>query len=251
MHSLPALVHQTIAGHPHPLLFVTISGAHLYCFSSADSDYDIRGAHLLPPERLLGLRKGEETITRMIEGPPEVDLVTHDAEKFFRLLLKPNGYVLEQLYSPLVVLRTPAYEALKEIARGCITRRHVLHYTGFAENQWNLLLKEERPRVKPLLYCFRVLLTGIHLMRTGIVEANLLHLNAGARLPYIEELVARKTSGSEHEELRAGEVAFYESEFRRLMQMLQDEAERSSLPEAPLTREDLHQLLLQARMGAI
>ena len=33
-----------IAEQPYPLLFVTISGAHLYGFSSADSDYDLRGS---------------------------------------------------------------------------------------------------------------------------------------------------------------------------------------------------------------
>ena len=52
----------------------------------------------------------------------EVDLVTHDARKFFGLLLKKNGYVLEQLHSPLVVRSSPEHEELKGIARGCVTR---------------------------------------------------------------------------------------------------------------------------------
>jgi hypothetical protein len=29
--------------HPYPLIFATISGAHLYGFPSPDSDYDLRG----------------------------------------------------------------------------------------------------------------------------------------------------------------------------------------------------------------
>ena len=29
-----------VARHPYPLLFATISGAHLYGFPSPDSDYD-------------------------------------------------------------------------------------------------------------------------------------------------------------------------------------------------------------------
>ena len=33
--------------HPYQLIFATISGAHLYGFPSADSDYDLRGVHLL------------------------------------------------------------------------------------------------------------------------------------------------------------------------------------------------------------
>ena len=40
-----------IDSHPYPLLFATISGAHLYGFPSDDSDYDLRGAHRLPFER--------------------------------------------------------------------------------------------------------------------------------------------------------------------------------------------------------
>ena len=42
---------------------------------------------------------------------------------------------------------------------------------------------------------YRVLLTGIHLMRTGQVEANLLTLNEDMRLPFIPDLVARKVAG--------------------------------------------------------
>jgi hypothetical protein len=80
--------------------------------------------------------------------------------KFFNLLMKANGYVLEQLYSPIVVYTTPEHEELKAIARGCITRHHA-HHSGFAESRWQLFQKDQPPRVKPLLYVFRVLLTGI------------------------------------------------------------------------------------------
>ena len=34
--------------HPFPLVFATIGGAHLYRFPSDDSDYDLRGVHVLP-----------------------------------------------------------------------------------------------------------------------------------------------------------------------------------------------------------
>ena len=46
-----------------------------------------------------------------------------------------------------------------------------------------------------MLYVYRVLLTGIHLMRTGEVEANLVTLNEEFRLAYIADLVARKLAG--------------------------------------------------------
>src|SRR2546425_10167556 len=93
-----------IIAQPYPLLFATISGAHLYGFPSPDSDYDLRGAHVLPLEKIVGLEAKDETIedSRIIEGL-EMDIVSHDVRRFFRLLLKKNGYVLEQLFSPLVV----------------------------------------------------------------------------------------------------------------------------------------------------
>ena len=107
--------------------------------------------------------------------------MTHDARKFFGLLLKPNGYVLEQVLSPLIVRTTPAHEELTAIAAHCVTRRHERHYRGFAAGQWKLFEREQPPRIKPLLYVYRVLLTGIHLMRTGVVEANLSTLNDNAK----------------------------------------------------------------------
>ena len=80
--------------------------------------------------RLVGLEVRDETVedSRVIDGL-EMDIVSHDVKKFFRLLLKKNGYVLEQLYSPLIVHTTPEHAELKEIAKGCITRHHS-HLTG-------------------------------------------------------------------------------------------------------------------------
>src|ERR1700742_1271892 len=114
--------------HPYPLLFVTISGAHLYGFPSPDSDYDLRGVHVLPLQEVVGLRTGHETVEKSgIHDGLEIDLVTHDAKKFFSLLLKKNGYVLEQLLSPLLVHTTPEHGELVAIARQCVTRHHAHH----------------------------------------------------------------------------------------------------------------------------
>jgi uncharacterized protein len=170
MKALPLLKKQ-VEQHPYPLVFATISGAHLYGFPSPDSDYDLRGVHLLPLKEVIGLKTGQETVEKSgINDGLEIDLVTHDAKKFFSLMLKKNGYVLEQVFSPLIVHTTPEHAELKEIARNCITKHHAHHYFGFAETQWKLFAKENPPRVKPLLYVYRVLLTGIHLMQTGVIR---------------------------------------------------------------------------------
>ena len=65
--------------------------------------------------------------------------------------------------------------------------------------------------MKPLLYVFRVLLTGIHLMETGEVEANLRTLNDKFRLLFIPELIERKTGGAERQTLDSVEMEFFEN----------------------------------------
>jgi len=287
-------LHHIVAAQPYPLLFATISGAHLYGFPSPDSDFDLRGAHVLPLEKVVGLEIRDETVEQQTRVPPhpgplpigcgeggelEMDIVSHDVRKFFGLPLKKNGYVLEQFFSPLIVHTTPEHEELKEICRarisprssrgneahsssgksqslltsaatGVITKHHSHHYFGFAETQWKLFLKESPRRVKPLLYVYRVLLTGIHLMRTGEVEANLVTLNEEFRLPYIADLVARKLAGPERSRLEDADIAFHESEYQRLRGELQAAQDASLLPDLPSeeTRAALNDLLVRVRL---
>jgi len=243
------LVRKHIEQHPYPLLFATISGAHLYGFPSPDSDYDLRGVHLLPLKLVVGLRIGHETIEKSgIHDGLEIDLVTHDAKKFFELMLKKNGYVLEQVFSPLIVHTTPEHAELKEIAKDCFTKHHAHHYLGFAETQWKLFAKESPPRVKPLLYVYRVLLTGIHLMQTGVIEANLVTLNEAAKLPYLPDLIQRKIAGAEKERLSDADLDFHRREYERLRARLEAAYEVSTLPEAPRGGGALHELLIRIRL---
>ncbi len=238
-----------VVNHPYPLVFATISGAHLYGFPSPDSDYDLRGVHLLPLEEVIGLKTGRETIEKsgMVDSI-ELDLVTHDAKKFFGLMLKKNGYVLEQVFSPLVVHTTPEHRELKQIATYCITRHHAHHYLGFAARQWKLFQKESPPRVKPLLYVYRVLLTGIHLMRTGEVEANLPRLNESARLSFVDDLIERKLAGPEKSQLPEADLGFHEAEYQRLVAELESASEKSHLPERASGRDALNDLLVRLRL---
>lgn len=236
--------------HPYPLLFATVSGAHLYGFPSPDSDYDLRGVHLLPLKELVGLKTGEETISiERLDGRWELDLVTHDAMKFFRLMLKANGYVQEQIMSPIVVRTSPEHEELKEIAKTCLTRHHMNHYFGFAQNQWKLFSKE--PKVKALLYTYRVLLTGIHLMREGAVEANLVTLNALYKEAGVDELIHRKKTEHERTLMSEDDVERYRGVYTRLLAQLEDESKRTALPDdAGVAGERLHELLVRLRLAS-
>lgn len=241
-----------ISVQPYPLLFATVSGSHLYGFPSADSDFDLRGVHILPLPKVIGLIAGEETIevSEVREGM-QLDLVTHDIKKFFELLLKRNGYVLEQLYSPLIVYSTKEHEELKNLASNCITKHHSHHYLGFAQTQWKLFEKERPRRVKPLLYVYRVLLAGIHLMQTGEVEANLVKLNEKFQLSYIPDLIDRKLAGEEKSVLEDTDIEFYQQERDRLINILEDASFTSHLPSNPNAKVALSDFLVKVRMSSL
>ncbi|WP_060879380.1 nucleotidyltransferase domain-containing protein [Streptomyces scabiei] len=239
-----------VAEQPDPLLFATVSGAHLYGFPSRDSDVDLRGVHLLPAAELVGLREPEETRSRMWDRDGvEMDLVTHDLRKFARLMLRRNGYVLEQLLSPLVVHTGETHRELVALAPGVLTRHHAHHYRGFATTQWRLF--EKTGELKPLLYTFRVLLTGIHLMRSGEVQAHLPTLvpQTEEAPAYLPDLVAAKAA-EEHgkADVDPERVA---ADVERLHRVLDEEQALSALPENPAAYDALHDFVVRVRLEGL
>ncbi len=163
-------------------------------------------------------------------------------------MLKKNGYVLEQLFSPLIVQTSPEHDELKRIGKRCITKNHAHHYFGFAKTEWKLFEKETPHRVKPLLYIFRVLLTGINLMQTGEIEANLVNLNEKFNLSYLPELVERKINEKEKERLPEADLDFYRLEYERLVGELEKEQQRSDLPDVSDAKGELNDLLIRLRL---
>ncbi len=231
-------------------LFVTVSGAHLYGFPSADSDVDLRGCHLLPLADIVGLMNPPLTREQktVVDGT-EVELVSHEAVKYFQLLLRNNGYILEQVFSSIVVQGQEFLDELRTLARGCITRNHYFHYRGFIATQRKLIAKEEPKRAKPMLYAYRVLMTGIHLLRTGEVEANLQKLNARLHYDFLDELIARKVQG---ENISVGSIdwPFHEARLNELETELEKAFQESTLPE-DRDRRPIHDLLVRLRLESV
>ncbi|WP_229075640.1 DNA polymerase beta superfamily protein [Actinoplanes sp. DH11] len=232
---------------PYPLIFATVSGAHLYGFASVDSDLDLRAAHLLPAAEVVGLRTGPDTLQHMgVRDGVELDVVSHDLLKFGRLLTGRNGYVLEQLLSPLVVVTGPVHAALRDLAPGLITRHHAHHYLGFATTQERLYRRTGE--LKPALYTLRVLLTGIHLMRTGHLETDLGKL--GATMPYVADLIATKRL-AEHGPFPPGATARLDADIPRLRAELETARDASALPDQadPEALAALNDLIVTTRLA--
>lgn len=249
--TVPVWAADVAAQLPRPAVFVTVSGAHLYGFASVDSDLDLRGVHLLPLPEVVGLRPGPETIEVGGERDGvELDIVSHDLAKFCRLLLRRNGYVLEQLLSPLVVVTGDLHAELVALAPACLTRHHAHHYLGFAATQWNLFTRTGE--LKPLLYTLRVLLTGTHLMRTGAVVADLRLLWAGHGVDYVPDLIAAKAVG-EHRALSADPdlpaPAVLAADVARLRGELELARDATALPDRPGATDAIHDLVVRARLG--
>lgn len=233
---------------PRRLLFATVSGAHLYGFESADSDWDLRGAFVAPTRDVLSLRPISETFEVMDkESRPEFDLVVHEVKKYFGMLLKGNGYVLEQVYSPIIACALPEFEELKQICRLVISKQSMHHFFHFGVDQWKLACSKDRPTVKGLLYTYRPLVAGIHLMRTGEVQSNLRRLNELHRLPQVDDLIARKLAGQERQEMSDAELLQHRPLVERLCAELQAAREQSHLPDQPGGHAELNDLLLRLR----
>ena len=229
----------------HPL-FVTVSGAHIYGFPSPDSDVDLRGCHLLPLSSVVGLAMPSETIDRSsIESGTEVDIVSHDVGKYLRLLVKNNGYVLEQIFSPLVVTGAPFLEELKPIAGRCITKFHYHHYRGFYATQRKMLENEPVKKAKSLLYAYRVLLTGIHLMNTGRIETDVRIHSDELGLSFIRELIESKQL--EKIELAELDWSFHAGQLDGLEQRLLESFEGSKLP-VQRDSDSVNRLLVRLRL---
>ena len=237
-----------VAGLDFKPLFVTVSGAHIYGFNSPDSDVDLRGCHQVPLEAIVGLKSPVETIDReSIENGVEVDIVSHDIGKYFRLLIKNNGYVLEQIFSPLVISGESFLEELRPIAGKCITRFQYHHYRGFFNTKLKMLDNEPQKKAKSLLYAYRVLLTGIHLMNHGRVETDIRKLYADHGLDFIPDLIAQKVE--EKITLPNLDWDFHRQQLIDLEAKMETAFEASTLPEHRDERA-VNDFLLRLRMGS-
>lgn len=245
---VPSWAGETARALPYPLVFATVSGAHLYGFASVDSDLDLRAVHVLPAAEVVGLRTGPDTLSHAgVRDDVELDVVSHDLLKFARLLTGRNGYVLEQLLSPLVVATTSVHAELIALAGGLVTRHHAHHYLGFAAGQHKLYTTSGN--LKPALYTLRVLLTGIHLMRTGHVETDLRVL--GTDLAYVPDLIAAKRE-AEHGPLPDSAARHLDTDIPRLHAELETARDTSRLLEHPdpVALDALHDLVVRTRLNS-
>ncbi len=228
---------------PGPIVQCAITGAHIYGFPSEDSDLDIKGMHLAPGDQILGLGKALEAhdALEIFEGV-ECDLTTHEAKPALVSMLQGNGNMLERFTSPHQLV--DGFEELAELARASVSKASYRHYRGYLKG-----MRHEhglKHRAKTALYCYRVALTGVHLLNTGSVESDLTKLAPEYGIG-VQELVDFKREHGEKCPLPEDLDRKHTGAFDGLDQMLENALEHSSLPEASTNRASVEAWLMENR----
>lgn len=237
---------QEVRPPPGQILLCAVTGAHLYGFPSPDSDVDLKGLHLAPTSRLLGLGTVPEThdVTEFVDEV-EYDLTTHELGMALRAVLKGNGNVIERITSPLQVVETSALEALRQLLPSLLSRRAHAHYAGFFRQTCRFFDRE--PRAKTLLYSVRVVLTGIHLLRSGEVQANLPALAQEYGVDGVDAVVAYKRDHGETATIAPELAAPLRRQWPALEDQLVESRDSSALPDEPPGRDGAEDWLVQLR----
>lgn len=228
---------------------VYLSGAHAYGFPSPDSDLDLKAIHVARTEDLLGLQVPPSTYDRaeVIDGV-EIDYTSNELAHALSGILAGNGNFLERALGRTVPLPSRWLDGLADVARGALSRRVHRHYRGFAQSQWKLAEKE--PTAKKLLYVLRTSLTGVHLLETGELEADLSRLMDGYGLAGAAALIERKRAG-ERVALAVPEMEAWRARVGELFTRLDTARERSPLPEEPRNEAEVHAWLVALRKSLL
>jgi predicted nucleotidyltransferase len=234
--------------HPPPgeVLVCAVTGAHLYGFPSPDSDLDLKGIHVAPTERLLGLTPDlpAHDITAWHDGV-ECDLTTNEVGAALKSMLAGNGNMLERILSPLQVVRHERLASLRQLAEGSFSRRCARHYSGFFTGR--IREHERQPTVKTLLYSYRVALTGIHLLRTGELQPDVASLAPQLGFPEVAELIELKAASTEHGGLDPAIDARHRESWPRLQDELSAAEASSPLPTEPPNAAEVEGWLIALR----
>lgn len=228
-------------------LVISLTGAHAYGFPSPDSDLDLKGVHVEPTRRLVGLSRVEPHRSRLetIEGV-EIDYASNEIGQVLDGLLRGFGSYFERVLGRWPMRRAPELSELGELARRAFSKRVYAHYHGFATGQYRDAESTPAPSAKKLLYVLRTTLTGAHLLATGDLVTDLNALMDDYGFAAARELLAIKRSG-ERVALPPDMAARWMSELRRAFEVLDAARDRSSLPDEAPNRAECEQWLVALR----
>jgi predicted nucleotidyltransferase len=224
---------------------VYLSGAHAYGFPSPDSDLDLKAIHVARTQDLVGFEVPSPTVDRaeILDGV-EIDYTSNELAHALSGILAGNGNFIERVLGRMVPQGSALLDELRPIVRRALSRRVHRHYRGFAQNQLRFL--EREPTAKKLLYVLRTSLTGIHLMKTGELEADLTRIMDAYGLADAVALVERKRAG-ERVALEPAQLDAWRPRMESLFAALDTARDASVLPEEPANEDEVRAWLMTVR----
>ena len=181
--------------HNGRVIYITISGSHLYGFTSKDSDVDYRGTYIAGTENFLGLHRQRDVINM------KPDIVMFELAKEINLAITGNCNVLEHINAE-PIYRTAESLELKQMVNNTFGKRGLYgSYRGLAEFNYKKFILRGKKSYKKYLYVFRGLMAGTYALQTGRIQPNIVELNKYFKIPLVKELVEYKIAGTENEEV--------------------------------------------------
>ncbi len=231
------------------LLLVAVTGSHFYGFPAPDSDLDLKGIHAAPTKQMLALDKPApaHNVEEMWRNCL-CDFSSNEIEQALRLLIKGNGNMLERIFSPYQLYETEEAAQLKEIRDAYLSQRFFYHYAGFFQNKCAEFAKSDLCLIKPLLYIYRVALTGIHLLKTGEVVGDVRKLAPKYGFDEVAELTGIYSATSEKKSLDKATASRFVARWPELEKALCDALRTSCLPEVPGNHDACSDLLVAIRL---
>ena len=228
-------------------LVIALTGAHAYGFPSPDSDLDLKGVHILPTRRLVGLSRPAEHASRMqiIDGV-EIDYASNELGQVLHGLLRGYGSYYERLLGMWILRRTPAHAELAPLVERSFSRRVFAHYRGFASGQLAEAEAAGAPTAKKLLYVLRTALTGAHLLHTGRLVTDLTLLAPEHGFADAAELLEVKRQG-ERTPLAEPMASRWKARARDALARIEAAHDASPLPAEAPTAAELEAWLVDER----
>jgi predicted nucleotidyltransferase len=210
---------QTVPSANENFLFLeAVVGSRAYGLDTPTSDTDIRGVFLAPIPVLFGLEGLPEQVS---EGGD--DTVYYEVKKFLKLALAGNPSILEVLWAPDITYHHPLAMDLISMRQHFLSKRIANTYGGYAMGQ----LKKIRADIaadrdinwKNAMHLYRLLMAGIHALKTGEILVHIEHENTRQFLT----------------EVRNGQWPWetFHTMTEGLVETLNSAAEETTLPEQP------------------
>jgi predicted nucleotidyltransferase len=178
----------------------------------------------------------------------EIDYTSNELGHALAGILAGNGNFIERILGRTIADESPLLHELRPLMQRSLSRRVYRHYHGFARNQLAFLEKE--PTVKKLLYVLRTMLTGVHLLNVGELEADLTRLMDRYDVTAARDLVERKKIG-ETAPASPALLSAWRAAVERLFAALDLALRESALPVDPPNHEEVRDWLVTAPLGRL